>query len=148
MITDTLENLDRYRGLHSNLDKAIEFLNNTDLEKLPIGKTVVEGSHVFMNVMEAELRNANGAGFEYHKKYADLQVDISGSEYWEYAITGVRQGEFDAGTDFGLVDGTACSAGTLGEGRFVLFLPEEFHKPSCINETCTHVRKIVVKIEM
>ena len=74
MITDTLENLDRYRGLHSNLDKAIEFLNNTDLEKLPIGKTVVEGSHVFMNVMEAELRNAHGAGFEYHKKYAVLGV--------------------------------------------------------------------------
>ena len=99
MITDALQNLDRYRGLHKNFDTAIDFLKSTDLEKLPDGRTVVDGDHV-------------------------------------------------TETDFGLVDGTAFSAGTLGDGRFALFLPEEFHKPSCINGTCTHVRKAVVKIEM
>lgn len=148
MITDALQNLDRYRGLHKNFDTAIDFLKSTDLEKLPDGRTVVDRDHVFVNVMEADLRNADGAGFEYHKKYADLQINISGSEYWECALTGVPQSDFDTETDFGLVDGTAFSTGTLGDGRFVLFFPEEFHKPGCINGTCTHVRKAVVKIEM
>lgn len=148
MITDVLQNLDRYRGLHKNFDTAIDFLKSTDLEKLPDGRTVVDENRVFVNVMEVDLRNADGAGFEYHKKYADLQINISGSEYWECTLTGVPQSDFDTETDSGLLDGTAFSTGTLGDGRFVLFFPGEFHKPSCINGACTHVRKAVVKIEM
>lgn len=148
MITDALQNLNRYRGLYKNLDTAINFLKSTDLEKLPDGRTVVDEDRVFVNVMEADLRNADGAGFEYHKKYADLQINISGSEYWECTLTGVPQSDFDTETDSGLLDGTAFSTGTLGDGRFVLFFPGEFHKPSCINGACTHVRKAVVKIEM
>ena len=40
------------------------------------------------------------------------------------------------------------AGGVLGGGRFVLFLPGEPHKPSCIQGGCTHLRKAVVKIEM
>lgn len=148
MITDVLHNLEQYRGLHKNLDTAIDFLKSCDLTALPDGKTVIDGEQVFVNVMEADLREAEGAAFEYHKKYADLQIDITGSECWEYTLTGDTTEEFNAESDVGFKSGTAACSGILGDGKFVIFLPDELHKPSCINHTCTHVRKAVVKIEM
>ena len=84
MITDILENLEQYRGLHKNMDTVIDFLKKCDLTALPDGKTVIDGERAFVNVMEADLREAEGAEYEYHKRYADLQIDISGSEYWEW----------------------------------------------------------------
>ena len=84
MVTDNLQNLEQYRGLHKNMDTVIDFLKKCDLAAFPDGKTVIDGERVFVNVMEADLREAEGAEYEYHKRYADLQIDISGSEYWEW----------------------------------------------------------------
>ena len=84
MVTDSLQNLEQYRGLHKNMNTVNDFLKKCDLTALPDGKTVIAGERVFVNVMEADLREAEGAEYEYHKRYADLQIDISGSEYWEW----------------------------------------------------------------
>lgn len=148
MIVDTIRTMEKYRGIHKNLDRAISFLKECDLSKLPDGKTVVDGKHIFVNVMEADLREAEGAAYEYHKCYADIQINIDGSESWEYTLEGSPEGSFDEASDFGLKNGDATCRGTLGEDRFVLFFPEELHKPSCINGSCRHVRKAVVKVEM
>ena len=59
MICDALENLNRYRGLHKNLETAIDYLTAYyvahDLSDLPLGRTEVDGENVFINVMEAGL---------------------------------------------------------------------------------------------
>ncbi len=148
MIADTVKNIEKYRGLSKYLDAAITFLKECDLSTLPDGKTVVDGEHVYVNVMEADLREAEGAAYEYHKKYADIQIDIDGSERWEYTVDGSPVEAFNEELDFGLKNGDASGSGTLGDGSFVIFFPDELHKPSCINGSCRHVRKAVVKVEI
>ena len=148
MIADSLKNAEKYRGLHKNLDTAIDFLKKYNLAELPDGKNIVDGENVFVNVMEADLREAEGAAYEYHKHYADIQINIDGSEYWEYTLEGEPEGAFNEKTDCGLMMGDATGSGTLGGDRFVIFFPEELHKPSCKNGACTHVRKAVVKVKM
>ena len=148
MIIDSILNLERYRGLHKNLDTAIDFLKDCRLEELPEGRTVVDGEHVFINVIDANLRVAEGATYEYHKRYADLQINITGSEYWELTLDGESAIDYDADKDIGFVSGPPHCSGILGDGRFALFLPHEFHKPSCISSVSSHVRKAVVKIEI
>ncbi len=87
MICDALEHLNRYRGLHRNLDTAIDYLTAYhvahDLSDLPLGRTEVDGGNVFINVMEADL-SPDSTRLEYHKKYADLQIDLTGGEGWGY----------------------------------------------------------------
>ena len=39
MICDTLQHLGRYRGLHPNLDTAIDYLLTHDLAAMPLGRT-------------------------------------------------------------------------------------------------------------
>ena len=38
MVTDSLQNLEQYRGLHKNMDTVIDFLKKCDLTALPDGK--------------------------------------------------------------------------------------------------------------
>ena len=129
MICDTLEHLNRYRGFHENLDTAIDYLTaycvGHTLADLPLGRTEVDGENVFIHVMEADLKPGEGANPEYHRRYADLQIDIIGFQNSPDAVTG-----------------------SLGEGRFVLFFPGELHKPGVARPECTKVRKAVVKIRM
>ena len=118
------------------------------LRALENGKTIIDGENVFVNVMDADLRDADGAAFEYHRRYADLQIDLTGSEHLGWASEGTEQAEFDEENDFGLRTGPEHRGMTLGEGRFAVFFPGELHKPSCKTPGCDHVRKAVVKILM
>lgn len=146
MICDTLAHLPRYRGLDKNLDTAIDFLLGCDLAALPLGRTDIDGENVFINVMDAALHPDEGYSPEYHRVYADLQIDIIGAERWGYASQpGPEVGAF-AG-DIGFQASASSVSGTLGEGRFVLFFPGELHKPGLCSDTCTQVRKAVVKIK-
>ena len=81
MIVDSFDYIACYKGLHPNLDKAIDWLNSHTLDALENGKTIIDGENVFVNVMDADLRDADGAAFEYHRRYADLQIDLNGSEH-------------------------------------------------------------------
>ena len=131
MIVDSFDYIACYKGLHPNLDKAIDWLNSHTLDALENGKTIIDGENVFVNVMDA-----------------DLQIDLTGSEHLGWASEGTEQGEFDEKNDFGLRTGPEHCGMTLGEGRFAVFFPGELHKPSCKTPGCDHVRKAVVKILM
>ena len=148
MLVDSFDYIACYKGLHPNLDTAIDWLNSHTLDALENGRTIIDGENVFVNVMDADLRDAEGAAFEYHRRYADLQIDLSGSEHWGGASEGRPEGEFSAESDAGFASGPEHAGGELGEGRFVIFFPGELHKPSCKTPGCDHVRKAVVKILM
>ena len=150
MICDALEHLDRYCGLHRNLDTAIDYLTAYhvahDLSDLPLGRTEVDGENVFINVMEADL-SPDSTRLEYHKKYADLQIDLTGGEGWGYETAPGTEVE-PYQPDIGKKDSEDAVFGALGEGRFVLFFPGELHKPGVARPGCAHVRKVVIKIRM
>ncbi len=147
MICDKLPPLVRDRGRPPNLDTAIDYLLTHDLAALPLGRTEVDGEAVFINTMDATLHPDDGYHPEYHRRYADLQVDITGSEAWGYTnVPGTEVGTFTG--DCGFQDSASVVTGALGEGRFVLFFPTELHKPGLVQHGCVSVRKAVVKIRM
>ena len=148
MICDTLDQLHLYKGFHKNLDTAIEFLAAHPLDTLPLGRTEVDGDEVFINVMDADLKPHTGSHAEYHRLYADLQIDLTGGEYLGWASEGKDEGVFDETADCGFKSAPDHCGMTLGDGRFAIFFPGELHKPSCKSEGCDHVRKAVVKILM
>ena len=66
MLVDSFDYIACYKGLHPNLDTAIDWLNSHTLDALENGRTIIDGEKVFVNVMDADLRDAEGAAFEYH----------------------------------------------------------------------------------
>ena len=121
MIYDELKNISKYRGISANLDTAIAFLEESILSELPMGKTVIDGEKVFINVMEADAKEREEIAFEIHKRYMDIQIDIEGTEAIEIGeyLPGVKE-QYDERTDFGTVDCSNAFYCIMGEGRFII----------------------------
>ena len=123
MIVDSFDYIACYKGLHPNLDKAIDWLNSHTLDALENGKTIIDGENVFVNVMDADLRDADGAAFEYHRRYADLQIDLTGSEHLGWASEGTEQGEFDEKKRLRSADRPRALRHDAGRGTLCRVLP-------------------------
>ncbi len=146
MLFDTMSNLPRYLGLSANLDTAIRWLSTADLNALPLGRTEIDGDNVFINVMEAEPRSMEGANYEVHARYMDLQLDIIGREAFAFACGDLTEkAPLDAEKDIGFLSGASSVQGSLEPGRFVLFFAGEPHMPTLMAGDKT-VRKAVCKI--
>ena len=117
MIVDSFDYIACYKGLHPNLDKAIDWLNSHTLDALENGKTIIDGENVFVNVMDADLRDADGAAFEYHRRYADLQIDLTGSEHWGWASEGKDEVEEQRDLAQRMIEGTKAAENTTAPAQ-------------------------------
>ena len=147
MIYDELKNISKYRGISANLDPAIAFMEESILSELPMGKTVIDGEKVFINVMEADAKEREEIAFEIHKRYMDIQIDIEGTEAIEIGeyLPGVKE-QYDERTDFGTVDCSNAFYCIMGEGRFIICMTDEPHRPGIRAVTDSYLKKCVVKV--
>lgn len=131
MIVDQLCNIGRYRGVARGLGVLADWLAENDFRLLEPGSHAIDGSRVYANVMEPTTRPLEGARYEVHRRYLDVQADIRGREAFKVA-QGARLGEtpFDEGQDFALLDSDASLDGDLDAGRFAVFMPGEPHMPT------------------
>lgn len=147
MIYDTVENLLLYRGLSKNMDTAIRYILNNDLNQLPLGKTAIEGETVYVIVSEGATIPAEKAQFELHKNYIDLQLVLQGTELFEVAMgdTTVTK-PYESASDSCIVKANTSAVGTLCEGRFAVYMTMEPHKPMIRAQGFDKVKKAVFKI--
>ena len=147
MIYDEIKNIERYRGISKNLDTAIDFLEKTDLNSLPLGKTEILGDKVFANVMEAQAKAENELSFEIHKKYMDIQVDIEGTEEILIGLNGFKENEpFSPEKDFGSCTAEKSARMVMGSGRFIVCMAQEPHLPSAAAGDDRRLKKWVIKV--
>ncbi|MBE6293680.1 MAG: DUF386 domain-containing protein [Bacteroidales bacterium] len=146
MIIDYLENLRSYSGISSNMDKAIEFILNTDLEKLQVGRNEVCGDDIFANVMEAQPRTKEEAPIEIHRKYIDIQIPLTGDEVMGYTPKAqLPDAEYNADSDAALypVGMLAAEYFNVRRSMFTVFFPQDGHAPAV---TPVKLRKVIVKV--
>ena len=80
MIVDEVKNGMKYATLNPRFARAFEFLNNNDLESLPLGKMVLDGDDMWANVVELKGNTADNIKMEVHRQYIDIQVPVSKTE--------------------------------------------------------------------
>lgn len=147
MIYDTIENARHYKGMNPHLDTAIDFMLSHDLAALPLGRTEIDGSNVFLNKMEAETMPAEQKLFEMHRTYMDIQIDLVGSEGVE---TGECRGfscpDFSVEKDVGFGDCRTAASCVLTPGNFTVCMAGEPHKPGILVGEDSHLVKCVLKV--
>lgn len=149
MIYDKLSNLCLYKGMHPNLDTAIDFLASHSLNLLPLGRTEVDKEKVFINVMEAQAAPAAEKAYEIHKKYMDIQIDLEGIENIQIGDRASMEVQnFDPSSDFGTVNCSLLSVCTLGPGNFIVCMPQEPHMPGIVTGKDCFLKKCVVKVQI
>ena len=147
MIYDAIENAALYKGMHPHLDTAIDFILTHDLEALPLGRTEIDGTNVFLNKMEAQTAPASEKLFEIHRVYMDIQIDVKGSEAIETGeIRGFACPDFSAEKDVGFGDCKTVASCVLTPGSFTICMAGEPHKPGITAGEGPDLVKCVLKV--
>ena len=149
MIIGTLNNPEYYIGFGERVVKAIRYISEHDLKALPLGKNLVDGDNIFYTVSEVETVKADEKLFEAHKNYIDIQITLSGEEWYGYNYVGNLKEEIPYNPDKDAVfysgEGEYFK---IPEGMFALFMPEDAHNPCVYFSKQGLVRKIVFKVKI
>lgn len=149
MILDKIENYKAYFNLHHRLLKAFEYLINTDLNVLPLGRIDISGDEFFILVNNYKTKKNELNLLEAHKKYMDLHYIFQGEEIIDYELLQNQEVKkaYDQKEDYILYQATESIPIKLSRGEFTLFFPGDLHLPGIwANGVSENVKKIVCKI--
>jgi len=148
MIIDSLENADRYIGLHKGFAKAFEFIKNQNLGTIAVGKYPIDGTDIHASVSAKEGVTAADAKFEAHDHYMDIQVCPEGAEQigWKpRSECHQPKGDYNAEKDVTFFNDQPDMYFQLKAGQFAIFFPEDVHAPMIGEGT---IKKLVVKVKI
>lgn len=146
MIVDKLENIDKYLQIPMHARAFIKNLPHN------CGKYVLSDDD-YANIEEYETKNHEDCYFETHKKYADIQLLISGRERIDYTdLFGLDVKKFyNEAKDIAFwFNSKKESVTTYLDGtNFILLMPNEAHRPQMnFLHQSEKVKKVVVKIKI
>jgi len=141
-----------YNRYPERWNAAFKFLAEQDLSQLEVGRYEIDGDDVYINIDEYETRNYDQTRYESHRKYADIQYLVEGEEQ-----IGVLSREnlsvtvpYDIDRDIEFLEnaGEKEQLRTANPSRFLIFFPENAHRPCIRLGNNSKVRKAVVKIKL
>ncbi|WP_207535806.1 YhcH/YjgK/YiaL family protein [Desertivirga arenae] len=147
MIIDSLQNAEKYYGVHPLFKQAFEWIKSQDLSSLEVGKwEIAEGLKA--GTSDKEAYTTETAKFECHNNWMDIQVALSPREtfgYSERSTVSDPAGEYNSEKDVIFWKDKPGTYFDLQFGQFAVFFPEDVHAPQ-IGEG--NVKKLVVKIKI
>jgi len=146
MILDSLQNAGLYETIHPRFKQAFDFLRNTDLLALPLGKKELDGPNLLINVFEITGKTSETARLETHNRYIDIQIPLTAPETMGWlAGTELKEvsDDYNQDKDITFFADKASTFVTVNPLEFVVFFPEDGHQPGICEGK---LRKIVVKV--
>ncbi len=157
-LTDTDTKSPEFASFPASVREGIEFLKKTDLNKLPLGRTNIDGDRIFLNKMTYETRSADKVVLESHRKYIDIQYIIQGKE--QMACVSLKadlpiKEAYDAEKDlifypaeimpFWKTNEKTPNRVLATDGWFAIFTPNDIHASGIYPDKPGKLYKIVVK---
>ncbi len=136
-----------YRGIHPNLDLALEHITPEFLSSLGEDRVELRGEEVYCTRFTYETVPEEDAFFEAHRLYLDIHLMLSGAERVEIASpAGLAQ--FDHQGDFYAYRGEGRHSLVLAPGDFLVVFPDDAHKIKMRVDGPEVVSKAVFKVKI
>ncbi|MDR2867584.1 MAG: YhcH/YjgK/YiaL family protein [Acholeplasmatales bacterium] len=146
--------LEELGKLNPNFLIAYHYLQNNDLHKLPLGRTIIEGINVYVNKEVYQSKEITQCQGETHYQYADIQIVLSGEEFIGYLDieekSKYQQVEpYNEDKDVTKYVLGRCSLLLHNSTNFSVFFPNDVHMPKIrTNTEGCEVTKIVFKVRL
>ena len=124
--------------LPAAIERALDFLRSTDFSKLAPGVVEIDGKNIFAQIIDLTTREVAENRPEVHRRYLDIQFLAWGEEKIGFAI--------DNGNNTISESLLAQRDIIFYHGSYVIFFPQDVHRPGCHKSVATPIRKIVVKV--
>ena len=148
MIVDQISELHRYVSLLPPLEKVVEIVYSCILVSIALWQFTTDDELVRYNVFTYETKKDFPGEYEIHRKEADVQILLQGSEKMDIAKrTALTETEaYDEKKDALMVSGASLVSYHASDDTFAIFLPGEPHAPNLTDNTPATVKKVVFKI--
>lgn len=147
MILGKLKDLSKYKNINKNLDIAIDYILNNDLNKLKEGTTSICEEKVFVNRFSYFGVEKEECFLEGHKRYIDIHILLNGAEMVAYNDVSnlVPVTEYDEKADFIKYEGKDNMCCNLDKEMFWIVFPEDIHMTK-IKVNNDKIEKLVFKV--
>ncbi|WP_392560466.1 YhcH/YjgK/YiaL family protein [Orbus mooreae] len=151
MIIGNIEHLDLTPYLPKKIKDAIEYVKDNVNSNTPVGKYEIDGENIFFMLSENSSRFIDTAEPEYHKRYIDVQIVLEGSEGMAVSTlpphTEITDDRMASGDIAFVKTPKEETLFVAHEKDFVIFYPNEVHKPLCaVDNQLAKIRKVVIKV--
>jgi len=150
MIYGNLENLGDISIYPKVIQKAINYLIDTDLINIEAGIYELQGKDMYAQVSNIETDSKENRKPEVHRKYIDVQFLVEGKEKIGFAVdTGKNKivAEYDAEKDILFYEECENESDIIMiPGAFVVFFSNIVHRPACSVKEVSKIKKVVIKI--
>ena len=151
MILGRLADLDTHSALLPEaLVRSLRALLALDPHALACGRYDLDGERVFALVQDATSRRIEDSQIEAHATYADVQIPLSVSECFGFALPQPDLAPCDdqlAERDLAFYPTPETEAFIdVAPGEYIVFLPGELHRPCTTFDEPAPLRKIVLKV--
>ena len=138
-----------YRGIHPNLDLALERITPEFLAGVGPERLEIKGGDVYATRFTYETIPAEESFFEAHKKYLDIHIMVDGSEGVEISPPETLA-EFDRveANDFYAYRGKGNYKLVLSPGDFLVVFPGDAHRIKMQVDGPKTVSKVVFKVKI
>ena len=138
-----------YRGIHPNLDLALERITPEFLASVGPERVEIKGGDVYATRFTYETVPAEESFFEAHRKYLDIHIMMDGSERVEIAPPEALA-EFDRveANDFYAYRGEGQYKLVLSPGDFLVVFPSDAHRIKMQVDGPRTVSKVVFKVKI
>ena len=134
------------------IEKALNFLRTTDFTTQEPGVVEIDGRNIFAQVLDLTTREPHDNRPEVHRRYLDIQFLAWGEEKIGIAIdTGnneISESLLEQRDIIFYRDSENESFIEMIPGSYAIFFPQDVHRPACIKNNETAIRKIVVKVAL
>lgn len=151
MIYDNLSNIDIYKGLSTDINTGLLFLNQakSDIEN----GIYLLNSRVKVIVSEYDTKTANEYGYEAHKRFIDIQCVLKGEEKVSCSpierLKETKHYNEEKDAAFYSADNNPNPSDLiLQPGYFAIFFPQDGHLPQLCVGNPNRVKKVVVKVQI
>ena len=137
--------------LNKNLwERAFDFLKDSNLADLKPGKYELVNDSLYAIIQEYTTLDLDDTRYEAHKKFADIQYLIHGSERIGIAKLDTKYvtEPYDSIKDIGFYDLPGNNYRLADQHTFFIFFPEDAHRPCIRIEKQSRVKKIVFKVRV
>lgn len=138
-----------YRGIHPNLDLALERITPDFLSALGTERVEIRGSDVYCTKFTYDTIPDDESFFEAHARYLDIHLMLEGSERVEIAPPDqLEEFRSEPHNDFWGYRGAASYHLVLSPGDFLVVFPNDAHKIKMQVDRPQRVTKAVFKIRV
>lgn len=152
MIVDKIENLKLYESVNRNIKTVLDYISSNDLFDIKPGKYEIDGKEVYLIRESYNSRGLEECYFEGHLNYIDIQIVLSGNEFFGYINKNEPNvkvtSSYNPDKDLEKYEVDEFTKIILNDNMFALVFPQDLHLGKLINKTTSLVEKAVFKIKV